>query len=123
MEAKNENCVCNTGDHIVMACSGASDVGQISDLVARKLRDNKVYKMNCLAVVGAGIEKSIEDFKTKELIIIDGCSVDCGKRMMEKNNISNYKYLRLTDIGLKKGSSPANNRNIQIAYNIAESLR
>ncbi len=64
MENKKENCFCAAGDYIVMACSGASDVGQISDLAARKLRENGVRKMNCLAVVGAGIEKSIESFKT-----------------------------------------------------------
>ena len=44
-----------------MACSGACDLGQITDLVARKLRDNNVRKMHCLAVVGAGIEKCLLD--------------------------------------------------------------
>lgn len=63
METKKQNCLCGAGEYIVMACSGASDVGQISDLVARKLHNNGVRKMNCLAVVGAGIEKSIENFK------------------------------------------------------------
>jgi len=43
-----------------MACLGAYNLGQITDLVARKLRDKNVRKMHCLAVVGAGIEKSIE---------------------------------------------------------------
>ena len=120
MENKKENCLCGAGDYIVMACSGASDVGQISDLVARKLRDNNVRKMNCLAVVGAGIEKSIESFKTKELLIIDGCSVDCGKRMMEQHNITNYKYLRITDLGLDKGKTPVTEENILRVYQKAE---
>jgi len=121
MEKKqNDNCLCGTGGYIVMACSGASDVGQISDLVARKLRDNGVRKMNCLAVVGAGIEKSIEDLKTKELLVIDGCSIDCGKRMMEKNNISNYKYLRVTDLGFVKGKTAITEDSIQKVYDIAE---
>jgi uncharacterized metal-binding protein len=121
MEKKqNGNCLCGAGDYIVMACSGASNVGQISDLVARKLRDNGVRKMNCLAVVGAGIEKSIENFKTKEILIIDGCPIDCGKRMMEQNNFSNYKYLRVTDLGLQKGQTPVNEENIQKVYEKAE---
>lgn len=117
---ENGSCLCSTGEYIVMACSGASDVGQISDLVARKLRDNGVRKMNCLAVVGAGIEKSIESFKTKELLIIDGCPTDCGKRIMELHNLTNYKYLRVTDHGFIKGSTPVTEENIQKIYEIAE---
>ncbi|RLD67867.1 MAG: zinc-binding protein [Bacteroidetes bacterium] len=113
METKKQNCLCGAGDYIVMACSGASDVGQIADLVARKLRDNGVSKMNCLAVVSTGIEKSIENFKTKEILIIDGCAIDCVKRMMEQHNFSNYKYLRVTDLGFVKGKTPATEENIQ----------
>ncbi|MCD6366348.1 MAG: putative zinc-binding protein [Bacteroidales bacterium] len=120
MEDKKDNCLCGAGEYIVMACSGASDVGQISDLVARKLRENGVRKMNCLAVVGAGIEKSIENFKTKEILIIDGCPIDCGKRMMEQHNFTNYKYLRVTDLGLVKGKIPVTEENIQKVYEKAE---
>jgi uncharacterized metal-binding protein len=64
MENKKDNCLCGAGDYIVMACSGASDFGHISDLVARKLSNNGVREINCLAVVGAGIEKSIENFSS-----------------------------------------------------------
>lgn len=116
MENKKGKCSCGTDDYVVMACSGASDVGQISDLVARKLGDNGVCKMNCLAVVGAGIEKSIEEFKTKEILIIDGCPVDCGKRIMEHQNFTNYKYLRVTDLGFNKGETTVNDKNIQSVY-------
>lgn len=119
MEKQNE-CLCGAGEYIVMACSGASDVGQISDLVARKLRDNGVRKMNCLAVVGAGIEKSIESFKSKEILIIDGCPIDCGKRIMEKYNFTNYKYLRITDLGFKKGETPVTNEVVNSVYEKAE---
>ena len=119
---KKTNCLCKTGESIVFACSGASDLGQISDLVARKLRDNNVRKMNCLAVVGAGIERSIEDFKTKNILVIDGCPIDCGKRIMEMNNITNFKYLRVTDLGFKKGQSPITEEVIQEVYSKAEVL-
>jgi len=117
---KKTNCLCGTGEYIVFACSGASDVGQITDLVARKLRDNNVRKMNCLAVVGAGIEKSIEDFKSKNILVIDGCPTDCGKRIMEKNNITNYQYMRVTDLGLIKGQTPINEDTINQVYSNAE---
>ena len=63
---EKSSCLCGVSEYMVLACSGACDLGQITDIVARRLRDNGVRKMNCLAVAGAGIEKSIEDFKKKK---------------------------------------------------------
>lgn len=122
MENKKSNCLCGSGEYIVMSCSGASDVGQISDLVARKLRDNGVRKMNCLAVVGAGIKKSIESFKAKEILIIDGCPVDCGKKIMLQNKLDNFKYIRITDLGYKKGETPINKDVIDNIYDKVETI-
>ena len=120
METMKSECLCGTGEYIVFACSGACDLGQITDLVARKLRDNNVRKMNCLAVVGAGIEKSIEEFKTKNILVLDGCPTDCGKRIMEKNDINDFKYMRLTDFGLIKGQTPVTEDVINSVYSKAE---
>ena len=117
---EKKDCLCGAGEYMVLACSGASDIGHVSDLVARKLRDEGVRKMNCLAVVGAGIEKSIEDFKTKNILVIDGCPVDCGKKIMEKNGLTDYKYLRITDLGFEKGKTPATEENVKAVYEKAE---
>lgn len=119
METKKQDCLCGSGEYIVLSCSGASDVGKIADLVSRKLSAEKVRKMNCLAVVGAGIEKSINDFKTKNILVIDGCPVDCGKRILKKNGISNANYLRVTDLGFKKGKTEVNSQNVNTVYESA----
>jgi uncharacterized metal-binding protein len=115
----NENqkgCLCNSGEYIVIACSGACDLGQLTDLVARKLRDNKIRKMNCLAAVGADIKPTIEAFKEANLLLLDGCPVDCGKKMLDKAGISNYKYLRMTDLGYRKGQTPVTDKIIKTVY-------
>lgn len=78
METKKPSCTCSQNGATVLACSGASDVGQISDLTARKLRDSGIFKMSCLALIGAGVEASIENFKTSDIFVIDGCPVDCS---------------------------------------------
>lgn len=119
METNKPSCSCSQNGAIVLACSGASDVGQISDLTARKLKDSGIFKMSCLALVGAGIENSIENFKTADLLVIDGCSMNCAQKIMERNGINNYKYFRLSDIGLAKGCSPANEENLDIAFSKA----
>nr|NQU92105.1 zinc-binding protein [Bacteroidota bacterium] len=120
MEIKDKKCLCGEGEFIVMACSGASDLGKLSDVIARKLSENNVRKMSCLAIVGAGIQKSIESFKSKNLLVIDGCPIDCGKRMMNNSGIENYNHLRLTDLGCKKGETPLTEDVINNIYEKAE---
>ncbi|MGC8865471.1 MAG: putative zinc-binding protein [Bacteroidales bacterium] len=121
MENKEKSgCLYGVDEYMVLACSGACDLGQITDLVARKLRDNKVRKMNCLAVIGAGIEPSIEAFKAKNILMLDGCPTDCGKRILYKYGFTNYKYLIVTDLGYKKGHTPVTDEVINVVYEKAE---
>lgn len=120
MEQRNSKpCHCSSSEYIVIACSGACDLGQVSDLVARKLRDNKIRKMNCLAAAAAGKEPTIDMFKQANLLLIDGCQLDCGKRILDKAGIGNYRYLRLTDMGYAKGNTPVCDEVITAVYDKA----
>jgi uncharacterized metal-binding protein len=114
-ETKN-GCLCGSSEYIVIACSGACDLGQVTDIVARKLRDNKVRKMNCLAAVGADVKPTIEAFKAANLLLLDGCPVDCGKKILDKAGIENYKYMRMTDLGYIKGQTPVTDKIIEVVY-------
>ena len=117
METKKTSCNCSdSGEFTVMACSGASDVGQLSDLVARKLRDSNQRVMKCLAMVASGDEKFIESCKSANVLVIDGCPVDCGRKIMEKAGLTNYNYIRLSDWGYKKGQAPATPELIKEVY-------
>lgn len=40
--------------------------------------------------------------QAKKLIVIDGCPVACGKKIMEHNNFYDYKYLMVTEEGIEK---------------------
>lgn len=121
MENTEKNsCLCGTTDYIVFACSGSCDLGQVTDIIARKLRDNGVRKMSCLATVGAGIEKSIENFKKKNVLMLDGCPIDCGKQILDKYGFTDYKYMRVTDLGYKKGKTPVTDEVIKAVYEKAE---
>jgi len=96
----------------VFACSGAADLGEISDFVARKLHRDGVRQMKCLAFVGGGIQDMVDSVKDSNMLVIDGCPLDCGKLTMEKNGITNFCHLRLTDMGYTKGQTPATNQII-----------
>ena len=120
MEIKEKKCLCGEAEYMVVACSGASDLGELSDIVARRLSKNGVRKMSCLALVGADIKTSIENFKSKNLLVIDGCPIDCGKRIMKNHQIENYKHLRITDHGFEKGKTPVSEKNVNAVYQYAE---
>ena len=103
-------CSCNCGGdqklRLLYACSGAADVGQVADLVARRLDDEEWGGMSCLSGIGADLSGFIESAREADNIVIDGCPVGCGKKMFEKNGLP-YSEFVLTQFGLVKGSSPA----------------
>ena len=106
METKK--CLCNENAvKTVFSCSGAADLGEVSDLVARKLHKDQIRQMKCLAFVSAGITEMIDSVKDSNMLVIDGCPLDCGRLTMEKNGITDFCHMRLTDMGYEKGKTPA----------------
>ncbi len=92
---------------IVYACAGCSDVGEVSDLVSRKMRREGYAQptASCLAGIGAGIQTLIEAAKgVEEVITIDGCGLLCAKKMVENIDITPKVYV-LTEMGLEKGKT------------------
>lgn len=121
METKEHAaCFCDTSEYNVVSCSGASDLGQLSDVLARKLRDNKVRKVNCLTLIAIEDESLINAFKKANVLAIDGCTKDCAKKILEKAGIENFNHLRLTDLGYQKGKTPITENVINEAYAKAE---
>ena len=103
-------CSCNCGGdqklRLLYACSGAADVGQIADLVARRLDDEEWGGMSCLSGIGADLSGFIESAREADNIIIDGCPVGCGRKMFEARSLS-FTEIVMTQQGLVKGSAPA----------------
>ena len=105
METKNCSCK-EDAVKTVFACSGAADLGEISDLVSRKLHRDGVRQMKCLAFIGGGIQDMIDSVKNSNMLVIDGCPLDCGKFTLEKNGLNDFCHVRLTDLGFSKGQTP-----------------
>jgi uncharacterized metal-binding protein len=104
---------CGTEKKLIYACSGAADVGEIADQVARKLRSEEFAKMTCLAGIGAGLSGYVQSaIGADENITIDGCSVACAKKTLEKIGVTPTAYI-LTDLGLVKGESPVTKETVK----------
>ena len=114
---------CRGGDTLIFACSGAADVGAISDRAARQMTRAGVGKMFCLAGVGGQVEGIVQKSKAASRILaIDGCSLDCTKKCLERAGIANFTYVRVTDLGFEKGKSPATDENVDKVAQAASTL-
>jgi uncharacterized metal-binding protein len=104
---------CAGGDTLVFACSGAADVGAVSDQAARKMTREGLGKMFCLTGVGGRVPGIMEKTKAAARIVaIDGCPLECTKKCLESAGITAFKHLRVADLGMEKGKTPVNEENI-----------
>jgi uncharacterized metal-binding protein len=58
--------------------------------------------MNCLTLAATRTEEKPEKFRKCNILVIDGCNEDCGRKIMKSRGINDYKYLRVTDLGYEK---------------------
>ena len=106
---QSPSCACGAAPKLIFSCSGAADVGHISDLAARKLTREGIGKMFCLAGIGGRVSGIMETTKAASRILaIDGCPLDCARKSLEEAAINDFEHLRLTDLGMEKGQSPVN---------------
>ena len=88
---------------LLYACSGGANVAEISDKAARELMFGGCGTMFCLAGLGAGVESMIQTAKDADVnLVIDGCPVECAKKVFEKAGVTNFAYIKVTDLGIEK---------------------
>jgi uncharacterized metal-binding protein len=112
----SETAVPTPNGRLVFACSGAADVGEITDRVARLLNREGAARMFCLGCIGARQEDSVARARTaSDILAIDGCSKDCAKKCLEQAGLTRIRHLRLTDHQMEKGKTPVSVHNVQAA--------
>ena len=93
---------------LVAACSGRSNVGQIANQVMVEVDKAGAARLFCISGVGAGLPGFLEGARTGRLIVIDGCPMQCGKKILEKYEVEPFRYLMVTDLGIKKEDTVGN---------------
>ena len=102
MEEK-KTCLCSNSDVRIVACSGASNVGQIANQAAIDLAKEKVGGFFCLAGVGAHIKGMVKSGKEADLVIaIDGCPVQCAAKTLQHAEIEPAVQIIVTELGIEK---------------------
>ncbi|GMV35615.1 MAG: hypothetical protein AMXMBFR61_01230 [Fimbriimonadales bacterium] len=119
-------CGCGgNGLPLVFACSGASDVGAITDQVARKLSRRRLATMSCIAAIGGRVEEMVEKAQAANSIIaIDGCEHECARRTLESVGVVGMMHFTLQELGMEKGNTPVSTENVDKVYDsIVQVLR
>ena len=100
-------CGCSCGGDgkptIVLACSGSSNVGQLTNELALRMTREGLGKMSCLAGVGAHISGFMVSARDCDrLVVLDGCPQKCAAKTLEHVDIKPHLYLLFTEHGFQK---------------------
>jgi uncharacterized metal-binding protein len=88
---------------LIFACSGSSNVGQLTNSLALRLAREGVGTMSCLAGVGAHLSGFVVPAKDCErLVVLDGCDHRCALKTFEHVEAKPHVYLNLTEQGFVK---------------------
>jgi len=114
----SSQCSCQTAPKLIFPCSGASDVGGLSDRAARKMTLDLSGKMYCLAGIGGRVEGILVNTRAaSKVLVIDGCEQECARKTMEQAGFKNFQHLKLAEMGFKKGATALTDARIRLVAN------
>jgi uncharacterized metal-binding protein len=94
---------CSSANVILLACSGGSNVGQITNEAAKRLDQEGLGKFFCLAGVGGAIRGMLANVEGADrVIVLDGCPVACARAVLDTAGIAIDHYVMATDCGIEK---------------------
>jgi uncharacterized metal-binding protein len=97
------DCCVPGGNVMILACSGASNVGQLSNQAAVELTQEGFGKMFCLAGIGGQLQGFVQSAKdVPGMVVIDGCELGCAKATLEVAGVRFRDHVVLTDLGIDK---------------------
>ncbi|HEX2948466.1 MAG TPA: putative zinc-binding protein [Armatimonadota bacterium] len=99
------DCCCGNGNVLLFACSGGSNVGQISNDAAKALDQLGQGSFFCLSGIGAQLPNFVARIKKDDttVVAIDGCGMACAKKALDNIGETADVYVVVTDLGIAKG--------------------
>lgn len=108
----------------VLSCSGCSHAGELADHTARRLDQLGAARMSCLAGVGGRVKSILTTIhRAPELLMIDGCPLECGANALRLAGITEFQHLKLHALGVRKHDSDVRDATVEcLAESAAELL-
>ena len=108
---------------VVYACSGGSDVGELTDRIARQLTREGAAEMSCLAGIGGRVKHLLAVAeRAQRILVIDGCPINCARKTLELAGVRHFDHLGLDELGFRKGECPVTELRIAAGASAAKSI-
>lgn len=113
-EKSQSQCSCSVAPKLVFPCSGASDVGGLSDQAGRQMTKDGTGRMYCLAGIGGRVDAIMANTQgAAKVLAIDGCSQECARKTLESAGFKDFQHLKLWEMGYKKSEAPVTPERIR----------
>lgn len=100
------SCGANEPKRIIFPCAGQANVGQLTNLAAIQLTEEGYGSIACVALLAIGAENLVANaLNADEVVILDGCPMQCAKKIADAHGIAAGQHLVLTGMGIGKGPS------------------
>jgi uncharacterized metal-binding protein len=99
-------CSCGGGEksRLIFPCCGQANTGQITNAAAIQL-DNEGYGGYACTALLLSSESLVERAKeVDEVVAIDGCGMNCAKKIVEQIGAPVRQHLVVTELGVEKKS-------------------
>jgi len=103
-------------DIMLLPCSGACSVGQLSHQAVVELTGAGFGRMYSLAAIAAGLAAAVADAgKVRMVVAVDGCESGCSRRILEGTGVGCRHHLVITTLGIdREDSLQIDNDNLQL---------
>jgi uncharacterized metal-binding protein len=101
-------CSCGASEpkRIIFPCAGQANVGQLTNLAAVRLTEEGYGSIACASLLAIGTESLIASaLNADEVVVLDGCPMQCAKKIAGAQGIAAGQYLVMTELGIAKGPS------------------
>jgi uncharacterized metal-binding protein len=101
----SQECCAPNNNIMILACSGASNLGQLSNRASVELARESFGKMFCLAGIGAHLSGFVQSAKdVPAMVAIDGCQVACARKILEHAEVPLKAYVVISELGIEKNA-------------------
>ncbi len=91
---------------LIFACSGASNLGQLSNMAAIALHEEGCGRFFCLPAIGGQVADKMALSREADVrIVIDGCNAACGKAILEQVGLPVDHHTIVKQLGIEKQST------------------
>jgi uncharacterized metal-binding protein len=101
------SCSCSAdGPLLLLACSGGSNVGQITNSAAIEMDRSGRGRFYCMTGIAAHQPGLVDTAKIASgVVALDGCPIACARKALEHIGIPVTQHVVVTDLGIDKSHS------------------